>query len=322
MGLSISPDLFQERMSKLFGDLPFTKVFLDDLLIFSHGTFEDHLQKVEQALERLHAMNLAVNARTSFWAVKEVDYLGFQLTPAGVMPQAKKAKAIMQMATPRTKRQLRRFIGLVNYYHFMWRRCSHLIAPLSALIGKGVLLKWKDEHQKAFEEVKRIVSKEVLLAFPDYTQRFQIYTDASDLQLGAILKQGDKTLAFFSKKLTSPQRNYGVGEKEMLSVIEALKEFRTMIFGYLIDIYTDHQNWTYDKAIRNSRVLRWRLLLEEFAPTFHYIKGKKNVVADALSRLPFSEVTEDDDNFSITSDVFDMTAWRNFQQPLTITEIE
>ena len=103
----------------------------------------------------------------------------------------------------------------------MWQRRSHLIAPLSALIGKGVLFKWKDEHQKAFEEVKRIVSKEVLLAFPDYTQRFQIYTDASDLQLGAILKQGNKTLAFFSKKLTSPQRNYGVGEKEMLSVIEA-----------------------------------------------------------------------------------------------------
>ena len=77
MCLSISPDLFQERMSKLFGDLPFTKVFLDDLLIFSHGTFEDHLQKVEQALLRLHAMNLAVNARKSFWAVKEVDYLGF-----------------------------------------------------------------------------------------------------------------------------------------------------------------------------------------------------------------------------------------------------
>ena len=65
-------------------------------------------------------MNLAVNARKSFWAVKEVDYLGFRLTPAGVMPQAKKVKAIMQMATPRTKRQLRRFIGLVNYYRFMW----------------------------------------------------------------------------------------------------------------------------------------------------------------------------------------------------------
>ena len=95
-----------------------------------------------------------------------------------------------------------------------------------------------------------------------------------------------------------------------------------MIFGYPIDIYTDHQNWMYDRAIQNSRVLRWRLLLEEFAPTFHYIKGKKNVVADALSRLPFSEVTEDDDNFSITSDVFDMTAWRNFQQPLMITEIK
>jgi hypothetical protein len=102
-------------------------------------------------------------------------------------------------------------------------------------------------HTKAFNEMKAIVSKETLLSFQDYSQRFELYVDASDKQLGAVLMQGKKVLAFFSKKLTETQKKYGVGEEEMLSVIESLKEFRTMILGYPIDIYTDHKNWTHDK---------------------------------------------------------------------------
>lgn len=283
MGLSISPDLFQEWMSKLFADLDYMRVWIDDLLIFSNGSYEDHLQKVDTALQRLHSKNLAVNALKSYWAVQEVDYLGFRLTPEGVLPQAKKIQAIMAVDAPRMKRQLRGFIGLVNYYRFMWCRRSHILAPLAALSSKNVPFKWMDQHQKSFEEMKRIVSKEVLLSFPDYTKCFQLYTDASDKQMGVVLMQGARTLAFFSKKLNGAQLNYGVGEKEMLSVVEALQEFRTMILGYPIDVYTDHLNWAHDKKMRNPRVLRWRLLLQEYAPTLNYVKGEQNVVADALS---------------------------------------
>jgi len=322
MGLSVSPDLFQERMSKLFGDIPWIKVFIDDLLIFSNGTYEDHLEKVAIALERLRSKNLAVNALKSFWAVQEVDYLGFRLTREGVRPQAKKVKAIMEMVPPKNKRQLRRFIGLVNYYRFMWKHRSHVLAPLAALVGKNTPFKWRDEHQKGFDEMKRIVSKEILLSFPDYSKDFEIYTDASDKQLGAVLKQGNKTLAFFSKKLTKTQQGYSVGEKEMLSVVEALKEFRTMIYGYPIHIYSDHLNWTHDKtAIKNARVMRWRLLMQEYAPTIHYIQGGKNVVADALSRLDFEETDDLDEGFAMVAEIFDMTPWRTFYQPMTISEI-
>ena len=318
MGLSISPDVFQEKMAKLFSDVPWIKVYLDDLLIFSNGSYQDHLRKVDQALTRLKSKNLAVNALKSYWAVREVDYLGFRLTPEGVLPQAKKVEAIMGMKPPKNKRELRRFIGMVNYYRFMWKHRSHVLAPLAHLTGKNTPFKWQDEHTRAFEEMKRIVSKEVLLSFPDYTQRFQLYTDASDLQMGAMLKQGDKTLAFFSKKLTNTQKGYGVGEKEMLSIVEALKEFRTMIYGYPIDVYTDHLNWTHDKAIRNARVMRWRLLIQEYAPTLHYVKGEKNVVADALSRL---NIEHSEDQFTLISEVFDLHSWRKFQQHVTIRQI-
>ena len=328
MGLSVSPDIFQERMAKLFADVPYIKVYLDNLLIFSNGTYEDHLAKVKLALDRLKSKNLAVNALKSFWAVEEVDYLGFRLTKNGVEPQAKKVSAIMNMERPKNKRELRKFIGLVNYYRFMWRKRSHVLAPLSALISKNVPFKWTEEQQEAFDEMKRIVSKKVMLAFPDYTKGFELYVDASDRQIGAVLKQGDKTLAFFSKKLNGAQKNYGVGEKEMLSTVEALKEFRTMIYGYPIDVYTDHLNWAYDKTMRNARVMRWRLLLQEYAPTIHYIKGEKNVVADALSRIPFTtdqeEPLSNDDAFAIIEEAFEMVpekTWRQFYQPITIAEL-
>ena len=330
MGLNISPDLFQEKISRLFSDLPYMKVFLDDLLIFSNGTYDDHLAKVQQALERLHSKNLAVNALKSYWAVKEVDYLGFRLTPKGILPQPRKVKAIMNMAEPKNKKELRGFIGLVNYYRHMWKHRSHLLAPLSSMAGAKAKFDWTDQCRQAFEAIKRMVAKEVMLSFPDYSQPFQLYTDASDRQLGAVLKQGDKVLAFFSKKLNPAQRRYGVGEKEMLSVVEALKEFRTMVLGYPIDVYVDHKNWTHDNSIRNSRVLSWRLALEEYILTFHFIQGEKNIIADQLSRLFISDLdspTEESmlihDAFCLEEDAFDMieASWRKFYQPLTLAEI-
>jgi len=88
---------------------------------------------------------------------------------------------------------------------------------------------------------------------------------------------------FFSKKLNKYQLKYTVGGKEMLGVVEALKEFRTMVLGYPIEIHTDHKNWVTDKQINNAKVMRWRLFIERFAPTLHYVKGEENVVADAFS---------------------------------------
>jgi len=283
MGLSISPDLFQAHMQRLLAGLPFVKVYLDDVLVFSNGSYQDHLKKVEQVLRRLHSKNLAVNARKSFWAVKEVDYLGFRLTPEGIKPQARKIAALMNMKAPKTKRQLRQFIGMVNYYRYMWKGRSHLMAPLTDLTAKTKPFKWTPECQHSFEELKKVISKEVLLSFPDYTKVFDLVPDACDRQLGAVLIQEGRPLAFFSKKLNKYQLKYTIGEKEMLGIVEALKEFRTMILGYPVRIYTDHKNWITDKQINNARVMRWRLYIERFAPTIYHIKGEDNVVADAFS---------------------------------------
>ena len=124
-----------------------------------------------------------------------------------------------------------------------------------------------------------------MLTYPDFNKPFDIHTDASDFQLGAVISQEGKPIAFYSRKLNQAQRNYTTTERELLSIVETLKEYRNILLGYTINIYTDHQNLLF-KNTDSGRVQRWRLLIEEYGPNFHYIKGELNIVADNLSRLP------------------------------------
>ena len=128
-------------------------------------------------------------------------------------------------------------------------------------------------------------SREVMLAFPDFSQPFEIYTDASNLQLGAVVAQNNEPIAFFSRKLNPMQRRYTTTERELLAIVETLKEFRTILLGHKILVYTDHKNLTTYTNFNTDRVMRWRLILDEYSPELIYKKGSTNIVADALSRL-------------------------------------
>ena len=140
---------------------------------------------------------------------------------------------------------------------------------------------------------KRIVTKETLLAYPDFNQPFLIHTDASDKQLGAVTSQDEKPIAFYSRKLSPAQTRYTTTERELLAIVETLKEFRNILLGQKITVYTDHENLTY-KQFNTNRVMRWRLLLEEFGPKLIHIEGSKNIIADALSRLPLKDFDTND----------------------------
>jgi hypothetical protein len=140
------------------------------------------------------------------------------------------------------------------------------------MTSKNVKLVWMDVHQKAFEDTKKIICREVMLTFPDFSKPFHIYTDASDTQLVAVIAQDDKPIAFYSRKLNIVQKIYTTGEQELLSIVEPLREFRNILLGYKIIVHTDHKKIACAKST-SDRVMRWRLLIEEFEPEFLHYTG-------------------------------------------------
>jgi hypothetical protein len=149
----------------------------------------------------------------------------------------------------------------------VWPRRAHLLSSLTSLTGKQGQFEWTADHQQAYERMKAVLALECMLRYPDHNSPFQIYTDASDYPMGAVIVQHNYPVAYFSRKLNPAQRNYTSIEKELLSMVEVLLEFRTMLYGCDITIHTDHKNITYSK-LNTQRVLRWRLYIEEFGPTF------------------------------------------------------
>ena len=178
MDLCNSPDIFQEKMSELFIGLDTVRVYIDDLLHVTKGSWTEHLSVLEEMFTRLQKAGIKVNARKSCFGAHKFEYLGYHVTREGVMPIPKKIEAIQALAVPKTRKQLRQFIGMINFYRDMWQKRSELLAPLTAITSKNVKYDWKDEHQKCFDAIKRVVGRVVFLGYPDFNAPFEIHTDA------------------------------------------------------------------------------------------------------------------------------------------------
>ncbi len=208
MGLCNSPDIFQEKMSTLMEGLEFVRTYIDDLLVLTKKTWQDHLKKLDAVLERIQNAGLKINARKSFFGRSELEYLGYWISREVIQPITKKIESIVSMAPPKTIREVRKFVGMVNYYRDMWIRRSDVLAPLTKLCSTKATFVWNEEQQIAFDTMKKILSREVLLAYPDFSQPFEIHTDASHTQLGAVISQAGRPIAFYSRKLNPAQTRY------------------------------------------------------------------------------------------------------------------
>ena len=135
-----------------------------------------------------------------------------------------------------------------------------------------------------FKKIKRIVARDNLLTYPGFNETFKIHTNTREFQLGAVISQKGKPISFYSRKHTCAQQQYTVTERELISIVETLKEFQTILLGHKLRIYTDNKNLTC-KLFDTDIVLRWRLILEDYGPDIEYIKVEKNIVADGLSRI-------------------------------------
>jgi hypothetical protein len=170
----------------------YVRGYIDDLLVITKGSLDDHLDKLKQVFIQLREAGLKVNATKSVFCAQETEYLGYILTRGGIKPQPKKLRAILTLNPPIKVKELQRFLGMVQYCRDMWQKCSEMLAPLTNLVGecgetkttkknktKKKPWQWESIHQRAFDNIKATIAKEVVLAYLDFTKPFEIYTDAS-----------------------------------------------------------------------------------------------------------------------------------------------
>ena len=195
MGIKQSPDIAQEIMESLLRGNLDTEVYIDDIGVFEQKSWDDHLNSLYRVLTVLQDNNFTVNPRKCEWAVQETDWLGYWLTPEGIKPWKKKVDPVLALLPPTNPKQLRSFIGSVNFYRDMFRQRSHILAPLTAQAGKRNI-QWTKECQEAFDQIKAILAKEIFLKYTDHNEPFHIYTDASDYQMGSVIIQDGTPVAY------------------------------------------------------------------------------------------------------------------------------
>jgi len=268
MGCVQSGDIAQAAMEEVFRDLlHIVKVYMDGIL-FHHTDWDEHLLMIDEVLRRLQEFGFTVNPLKCEWGVAQTDFLGYWITKTGSKPWEKRIEPILKMEEPKTLKELRRFVGLTNWYRRMYKNRAEVLAPLTDMTKidqRGFKKHWSPDQVQAFQAAKTVVAQDVLLTHPDPNEEFVIETDASDYQLGAVIKQKGKPIAYYSRKLTEPQKKYSTIEKELLAILETVEQFRPFLWGRKITIYTDHSNLSVDQA-KSTRVKNWRLLIEDFKP--------------------------------------------------------
>ncbi|OMO55084.1 reverse transcriptase [Corchorus capsularis] len=225
-GLTNAPSTFQAAMNDLFRPhlRKFVLVFFDDILIYSCSK-EEHYQHLQLVMELLLTHQFfAKRAKCSF-AQSSIDYLGHIISSQGVQVDPSKITAIIDWPLPANIKALRGFLGLTGYYRKFVKHYATIVAPLTDLL-KQKSYQWTTEASEAFEKLKQALTTTPILALPDFSQAFDVTTNASNVAVGAVLSQGNHPLAYFSKKLNSNLQNSSAYVREMYAITEAVKKLR------------------------------------------------------------------------------------------------
>ena len=190
-----------------------------------------------QALLRLERNVFTVNPLKYEWAAQTTEYLGFLLTPDGIKHLPQKVQDITYIARPTSTKSVWSFVGLVNYYKYMWPRHAHFLTSLTDVYSTSKKFVLINAQEHAFHNIKQLLAEDVMIHFPNHKKSFDIYTDTRKYQIWASIKQEQLPIAHFSRKLTPTQRRYSTIEQDMLAIVEVLKECRNFLLGARIIIY-------------------------------------------------------------------------------------
>ncbi len=247
-------------------------------------------------------VHLAIQIEKCDFHQTSISFLGYIISPGGVAMDEGKVKAVVEWPRPTKLKELQRFLGFANFYRRFIRGFSMVAEPLTALVRKGTsCLPWNEEATKAFSRLKQAFTSAPILHHPDPELPFVVEVDASSTGLGAVLSQRQGSppklypCAYYSKKLSSAERNYDVGDRELLAMKAAFEEWRHWLEGstHPFLVLTDHKNLEYLRTTKrlNPRQARWSLFFSRFQFTITFRPGSKNTKADSLSRQFDSETS-------------------------------
>ena len=267
------------------------EAYLDDIVL-ADNDWKTHLRNLESLLQLARKKKISLKWKKCHFATARLNYLGHRVRSGEILPQQVKVQSILDFPKPKTKKNLLSFLGLVGYYRAHIPHFSTISASLSDLTRRSCpdLVQWTPELDKTFEEVKNSITISPILATPDITLPYHLFTDASGVGLGAVLKQEQDgklvTIAFYSYKLQEAEKHYSVIELEAYAIVKACEHFAAYLRGTTFTIHTDHRALKFLQSMKNlsTRLMRWAMTLQPFQYQIEHVAGKENVEADALSR--------------------------------------
>ncbi|CAL2255737.1 unnamed protein product [Prunus armeniaca] len=246
----------------------------DDILVYSK-TLEGHKKHLRLVLRTLRRKQLyAKFSKCQFW-LDRVVFLGHVISTEGIYVDPQKVEAIVNWVQPTSVTEVRSFLGLAGYYCRFVEGFSSIAAPLTRLTRKDITFEWTEECEQSFQELKKRLTTAPVLALPDNSGDFVIYSDAFLQGLGCVLMQHDRVIAYASRQLKKHEQNYPVHDLELAAVVFALKIWRHYLYGETCQIFTDHKSLKYffTQKELNMRQRRWLELIKDYDCTIEYHPG-------------------------------------------------
>jgi hypothetical protein len=291
MGLAGIPGVWSRLMRVLFAKYPFLVVYLDDICVFSKS-MKEHVEHLRILFEALREAKLYCHQAKCHFGQSKVHFLGHTVSDRGLEVDEKKTDVIANWPASKIQKDLQSFLGLAGYYRRFIQDYAKLALPLSPIVKKEHVWTWGPEQEQSFQAIKMALQTTPVLKLPDYEKVFIVTTDASKHCVGGVLSQvhngHDHPLAFFSKKLGEHELNWPTHEKELFVIKLALEKWRHYFYGRPFEVYTDNSacQWLLHHPKVSPKLVRFLTFFAQFTFRLHHVKGKLNVVADALSRPP------------------------------------
>ena len=303
-GLKNAPSAFQRLMQQVLSEFSSEEViiYIDDILIIGVD-FLSHLHLVKRVLSVLRSHGIKLKSAKCQWFEEEVKFLGHVTGKDGMRKSSEYVQKVLDFPRPATVKELRSFLGLVNFQRKFIPHCSEIMKPLSSITGgrSSAKLKWTAVMEEAFARLKEAMAEDTHLVFPNFAEEadpLRLYVDASGIGAGAMLSQiqdGElRVIAFNSMTFSDTQRRYSTIERELTAIRWGIKSFRAFLYGNQFVLHTDHQPLVYlhNMKLVDSRLARTLEDLSDFDFVIEYTPGKDNLAADALSRAPSAVVPE------------------------------